>query len=173
MCGIHYFLLLLTALSLSCKTVPDSKQVQSKNNDASEQGVQEDTGNDEEISNSAGVNAGRTDEDGSTSGDSSGPGLGLPGDPCTEEGARACSGHASELRLICRNNRWEQEEPCKENETCSTKIKGAPECVCQAGFARNGSGVCLGVDVCETDNGGCDPLVECDYSEGPAVSEDF
>ncbi len=48
------------------------------------------------------------------------PGMGKPGDSCDIEGARACSGHASTLPLVCLNGEWQPEEPCEDDERCDT-----------------------------------------------------
>lgn len=40
------------------------------------------------------------------------------GDPCATEDARACSGRGSKAPLFCNEGRWQNAEPCDDDERC-------------------------------------------------------
>jgi hypothetical protein len=63
---------------------------------------------------------------------------GTLGEPCSDEGVRACAGHNSGDALLCEGGKWKLRTVCDGNTRCDTRIGG------MMGTCQNVAPACLG-----------------------------
>jgi hypothetical protein len=107
---------------------------------------------------------------GGASGAADDGGLATPGEPCADDAARGCDGHASRTPLLCTGGAWTAEPECPENERCDSR-PGATQGRCQP-IARECQGRMPGAAFCAADESmrECEDLVfatrlPCDQNE--------
>jgi hypothetical protein len=71
------------------------------------------------------------------------------GDACPSEGARSCSGHATQTPLLCKSSVWQPEPPCADDERCDTAAD-ANQGLCRP-IAMECTGHEPGVPFCDAD----------------------
>jgi hypothetical protein len=71
------------------------------------------------------------------------------GDACPSEGARSCSGHATQMPLLCKGSVWEPEPACADDARCDTAA-GATQGQCRP-IAKECMGQQPGVPFCDAD----------------------
>jgi hypothetical protein len=73
----------------------------------------------------------------------------MHGDACPTEGARSCSGHATQSPLQCKSSVWQPEPACADNQRCDTAA-GVNEGRCLP-IAQECMGHSPGVPFCDAD----------------------
>lgn len=105
-----------------------------------------------------------------------GPGLGKLGEPCSEEGARACAGHAQRVQLLCEAGAWQSNGSCPAGQHCDTR-DGADQGLCQPVLADcegqpKGTPVCRdkNVELCDADQVSTTLQTECTSCDSGSCS---